>query len=282
MPGMGTIHPVGEPPAICVLGPFALGGEAGGGGLSPRQRSVVSALVLGEGFEVGVPTIVDRVWGGDPPATVRKALQVHVVALRAVLGPDRVATTPGGYRLVATTDEIDAWRFEALVQGALRSHEVAARDLGSALDLWRGAPYPDLDGPEATAARVRLAELRALAIDRWAEVLLDRGAVHEAIRVVEPAVLDEPLRERRWALLMVALYRSGRRVESLRAFQRARDALAEAAGLEPGGLLCSLERLVLDDAPELWFPEVLDRPPGTLARALHPAGHRREPLIVAG
>ena len=63
--------------------------------------------------------------------------------------------------------------------------------------------------------------------------------------------MEEPLRERRWALLMLALYRCGRQAEALRAFQRARTALADL-GLEPGPELARAERNVslhLDSPP---------------------------------
>jgi DNA-binding SARP family transcriptional activator len=246
-------------PLINVLGPFQLCGNLGGR-LSPRQRSVVAALVLGEGGEVDTDTLIQRVWGEDAPPTARKALQVHIVAVRNVLGAERVATTGRGYRLVAERHEVDAWLFEHIVRNALRAPGIADRALGDAIALWRGTPYEDLDDDGILGTRVRLEELARVAVDRWAELLLDRGAVAEAVRVLELAAVDDPLRERRWALLMIALYRAGRRVESLRAYQRARGALTQAAGLDPGRLLQVVERLVLDDDPRLWLRDVLDDP----------------------
>jgi DNA-binding SARP family transcriptional activator len=248
-----------QTPLINVLGTFEWCGNPGGR-LSPRQRIVVSALVLGEGLDVDSTTLIERVWGDAPPPTARKALQVHIVAVRNVLGAERVATTGRGYRLVAEAHEVDAWYFEELVRSALRAPELYGDHLAQALSLWRGTPYPDLDAQTAAGTRVRLEELRAVAIDRRAELLLDKGAVGDAVRLLEPATHDDPLRERRWALLMVALHRAGRRVESLRAYQRARDGLAQAAGLEPGRLLRVVERLVLDDDPRLWVRDVLDDP----------------------
>lgn len=255
-----TVIPIETPtPLINVIGPFSWCGNPGGR-LSPRQRSVVAALALGEGLEVEAETLVDRVWGETPPPTARKALQVHMVAVRNLLGADRILTTHRGYRLMAERHEVDAWHFEHLVRAALRSPATHGEGLGDALTLWRGLPYEDLDPHVTGCVRGRLGELLAVAVDLRAELLLDRGAVSEAVRVLEPATLDDPLRERRWALLMVALYRAGRRVESLRAYQRARDGLAVAAGVEPGRLLRAVERLVLDDDPRLWVRDLLDDP----------------------
>jgi len=255
-----TVIPI-EPqtPLINLIGPFAWCGNPGGR-LSPRQRSVVAALALGEGSEVETEVLIQRVWGLEPPPTARKALQVHIVAVRNVLGADRVVTTNRGYRLAVERHEVDAWHFEQLVRAALRTPGTSGEALADALRLWRGIPYEDLDANAVAGTRVRLEELHSVAVDLRAELLLDRGSVAEAVRVLEPATLDDPLRERRWALLMVALYRAGRRVESLRAYQRARDALTVAAGLEPGRLLRVVERLVLDDDPRLWVRDVLDDP----------------------
>jgi Bacterial transcriptional activator domain len=44
---------------------------------------------------------------------------------------------------------------------------------------------------------------------------------------------DYPLRERFWAQLMIALYRSGRRSDALAAYQHARKALVDELGVEP-------------------------------------------------
>ena len=70
---------------------------------------------------------------------------------------------------------------------------------------------------------------------------------HEAVAAeLEGLVREHGLRERLWAQLMIALYRCDRQSDSLRAFQRARDLLADELGLDPGPALRELERQVLD------------------------------------
>ena len=58
---------------------------------------------------------------------------------------------------------------------------------------------------------------------------------------LESLVARHPLRERLWAALMLALYRSGRQADAVRAYQRARDVLVGELGLEPGAELRRLE-----------------------------------------
>ena len=50
---------------------------------------------------------------------------------------------------------------------------------------------------------------------------------------------------------MLALYRSGRQADALRAFQRARTVLGDELGLEPGPALRELERQILEHDPAL-------------------------------
>ena len=58
-----------------------------------------------------------------------------------------------------------------------------------------------------------------------------------------------PLRERRWALLLTAYQRAGRRADGLRAFERARHTLAVEIGVSPGPELVEAYESVLRDEP---------------------------------
>jgi len=82
-----------------------------------------------------------------------------------------------------------------------------------------------------------------------AAALIAAGRSADAVSALEAMAMQEPLRERRWSLLMLALYRCHRQADALRTYQRACEALAEI-GLEPGPELRHLERAisVRDDA----------------------------------
>jgi len=204
---------------ISVLGPIEWPPLAAG------ARRVLAVLTLRPGGLVRVDEILDAMWGTAPPKTARKVVQNHVVRLRTMLGDDAVATEPGGYRLLVPTD---VPRFEHL----------ARVDPERALDLWRGDPWPELDDwPRAAPERVRLVEIKLAAEERAVERRLD---VADAQRLVD----ELPLRERRWAILMRALYASGRQADALRAAHRCRLLLREELGLDPGPELRELEAAI--------------------------------------
>ena len=141
--------------------------------------------------------------------------------------------------------------------------------LGEALGLWRGPAYGEFGDAEfAAAERVRLDELRLRATEDLAEAQLASGAAAVPIPELERLVVEEPGRERAWALLMRALYAAGRQHHALVTYQRARRTLAESFGLEPGPELRALERQVLDQDPELIV--ATDRP--ALPAALRTTG----------
>ena len=68
---------------------------------------------------------------------------------------------------------------------------------------------------------------------------------------IEALIEEHPLRERLRAQQMLALYRSGRQADALRAFQTARTVLGDELGIEPGPELRRLEAAILAQDPAL-------------------------------
>jgi hypothetical protein len=66
--------------------------------------------------------------------------------------------------------------------------------------------------------------------------------------------------------LLVALYRSGRQADALRAYERARTQLIEELGVEPGPALRELEGRILAHDPALsWIPDMTGATPSEVA-----------------
>ena len=259
-----------------------------GGG---RQRSVLAQLLLEAGQVVSTDRLIDELWGESPPATAATALQGYVSQLRKALDPERVGggetvivTREPGYLIAIEPDQLDLARFEGLQAAARRAMaggdaRAAAKSLEEALALWRGAALEDLAGERfaADAAR-RLDELRLTAIEERFDAELALGRSRELVPELEAVIAREPLREHLREQLMLALYRSGRQAEALRAYDDARRTLVDELGIEPGSALRGLHQRMLEQDP------ALDPGPGaTPARVTPPRARsrRRLALLVA-
>jgi DNA-binding SARP family transcriptional activator len=73
-------------------------------------------LVLEPDRPVSSDQLIDAVWGGRPPATAAKNVQVLVSQLRKALGERAIETVTGGYRVVLANGERDVDRFEWLLE----------------------------------------------------------------------------------------------------------------------------------------------------------------------
>jgi predicted ATPase/DNA-binding SARP family transcriptional activator len=222
-----------------------------------RLRGLLIALALEPGHAVPKATLVDWIWGERPPSDAANALQRLVSRLRKALPDGLVEGQTGGYRLTVEPEAVDAIRFERLV-GQARNEEGPRRVrlLREALALWRGAAMQDVDLPDSAAfdaAVTRLEGLRVTAMeDRFdAEGSLGHGA--ELVAELTDVVAAHPLRERLVAALMRALIATGRGTEALLVYERTREALADALGVDPSPELSALHVALLRG--ELGRPE---------------------------
>jgi DNA-binding SARP family transcriptional activator len=172
-----------------------------------------------------------------------------------------VVTLADGYCLRAGPEAVDAVLAQGLIgegRGEMAGGDpvAAARLLGRALGLWRGPALGEFaDRPFAAAEALRLDELREAALEDLFDAELAQGRHHEVVAGLEALVASAPLREQRWAQLMVALYRDGRQAEALEAFGRLRQLLKHDLGVEPGAELRRLHQAILRQLPELaWRP----------------------------
>ncbi len=219
-----------------------------------RERSLLAALLLHPGDHQPVSRLADALWPDGKPRDPGHALRTLVMRLRRRLGPIRVETIAGGYRIDVKADQVDVHRFERLVeQGrnqALRGQlDVARRHYSTALNVASaGEPWQDLHKARiGRAASGRVAELRRRTEEDLAESMI--RSKKPAVAYLTQLTTEEPLRERRWCLLMVALYESGRQSDALRAYMDARTVLQQEIGVEPGPELRELEHRVLAHEP---------------------------------
>ena len=243
---------------VALLGPLEVRSEKGPVELSaPKQRAVVEMLALRPGRPVTAELLIAGLWGESPPASAAKVLQTYVSRLRGAIPELCLLTSGNAYSLKLEPGSVDAQRFEGAVREASQRTETgdargAVAVLAQALDLWRGRPCEELvEHSWATAEVARLEEMRREAEDDLADLRLAIGEHNAMVGQLEAAVAAEPLRERRWAQLMLAYYRSGRQADALRAFGRLRSVLAEELGLSPSADLAALEQKVLLQSPEL-------------------------------
>ena len=259
---------VEEPIRFEILGPLRAWHGADELDLGPtKQRAVLAVLLLNANRSTSIAQIIDAVWGDEPPENGSNVVQKYVGGLRRVMEPERSPRAPGqlinrtdtGYQVLVTPVHLDAEIFHSLVRDAQSARDggdpATARDLLSrACGLWRGEPLAGLTGPAFDAARTRLEESHAAALEAWAELEVTSGELGPAVPTLFRLVSEYPLRERLRYLLIMALYRSGRQAEALAAYRDARQFLAEEFGVEPGEGLQELHRRMLRADPTLAAP----------------------------
>jgi DNA-binding SARP family transcriptional activator len=255
---------------------------------SPQQRAVLAVLALRPNEVVATDTLVDALWPDDPPRSAVQVVRTYVSRLRQVLaaatgGAAQVSSRSPGYRFDIDPAQVDARRFEELVR---RGHAeldagrayAAATTFRRGLELWRGQVLSDLAWLRpAQAAAGRLDQLRLAALEGRIDADLFLGRHAELAPELEALTSEHPLRERLWAQLMVARYRTGQQTAALAAYQRVRAVMVDEFGIEPGPELRDLERQVLCHAAELRLPERVPIAPPLPAMLAHPVHDR--PLV---
>ncbi len=247
--------------------PVRLGGE--------RQRALLALLVTRANALVTTERLIEHLFGGEASAGAANAVHVAVSRLRRALrcGDDGLLVTrPGGYVLSVAPDQLDAVRFERLLDAGRQAASAGDPTAGSvrlreALALWRGPALADLARMEFIAPEARrLDELRLLALMERIDADLALGRHAELVPELEALVAAEPLRERLRQQQMLALYRTDRRADALEVYRETSTLLREELGLEPTRALQDLEGMVLrqdvslgGDRPDVEPPPAPDR-----------------------
>lgn len=218
-----------------------------------KQRALLAILAVAGGDLVPTDRLIEELWGERPPRTALTSLQNFVSQLRKALGPDVLETRPHGYRLRLDQVNLDALRFQALLESARRAEPAErVRLLREGLELWRGPALADFryDSFAQNEAR-RLDELRVVAQEEALTAEVELGRHADVVPELESLVRQEPLRERPRAQLMLALYRSGRQAEALDVYHDARRILGGELGIEPSPGLQRLYTSILRQESQL-------------------------------
>ena len=136
--------------------------------------------------------------------------------------------------------------------------------------MWRGHPYADIEAHGHLDGEItRLTEMRLAALEARIDADMRAGRHREVVAELDALTVEHPYRENLRALHMLALYRSGRQAEALRAYGRTRELLVEGLGIDPSPELKDLERRILAQDRDL----LVSRRPDRAA----PGGARRRP-----
>ena len=221
----------------------------------PKQRGLLAALLLNSNRRVALERLADLLWD-EPPQSATANLRTYASGLRRVIG-DRLLARDGGYELVIGPGESDVERFGELVargRAELAAGDQSAADsrLREALDQWRGRCGEDLPGDIPLARHLGLLdEQRLLVLEDSLLLRLELADLRQTVTQVRVLLTDHPTRERLWAVLMTALYRSGDVAGSLAAYRAATDALDRELGMRPGQELRDLQQAILARDPAL-------------------------------
>ena len=230
----------GDGPRFRLLGPVEVRVGVDAVDIGPaKQRCVLAVLVLATEPQLAAGTLVDRVWGDQPPDEARNALYSYLTRLRRVLRGSgvEIRRRSGGYVIDVGRGSVDVRELGELVNEAKAEPPRRAELLGRALDLWHGEPLSGLAGDWAERTRVSLRRQRLGLLTEWAAVCRAEGDAAGVVTRLRPALQTYPLAEALAAQLVRALHEAGQTAEALDCYETTVRRLSEDLGAEPGPML---------------------------------------------
>lgn len=255
---------------IRLLGPFDVQVDGRPVAMPDRMRSLLAALALSPGRAVSVDALARAIWGERLPNRVKGSVQTAMTRLRQVVGQDAVATTPGGYRLVAADTDVAVFHGLLADAGAAGDPATERGLLTDAVGLWRGEPLDGVGSAVLRAEHVPRLEERLLgAVERRVDLDLAAADGRPVCAELRELVARHPLREPLWERLIRALASAGRTAEALAAYADCRRLLADELGVEPNTCLRRLHLELLAEPDER---PALPSGPVAAGRTLLPRG----------
>ncbi|GAA4254333.1 hypothetical protein GCM10022255_058640 [Dactylosporangium darangshiense] len=239
------------------MGPLRVQGGQHGTTVSAHKMEILLAvLLIRSGQVVPISQLMHEVWGEHPPQRAKAAVHVYISQLRRFLARPGVAESPivtkaPGYLLDVGPGEIDLALFRdrmrtGRAQLAAARHAEAVRTFEAALRLWRGPALVGLrESPAINTFVIWLEEARLECVELMVEANLALGRHRDMVGFLFQQVAEHPFREAFHRQLMLALYRSERQADALKAYAAARHTLNRELGLEPCRALRDLHRAIL-------------------------------------
>ncbi|MFF3505760.1 BTAD domain-containing putative transcriptional regulator [Streptomyces sp. NPDC003247] len=234
---------------------------------APKQRQLLALLLLNANQVVSTDTCIEELWEDSPPNSALSTLQSYILQLRRSLrrvpriGSLQAArrileTRDGGYLLAVRNDELDTNRFWSLVRegrAALRHDDArASACLSEALRLWQGTALSDVQrGPVLRAHLVGLEEERTSVHEQRIAADLRLGRHQDLLGELSRLTARYPMHESLHAQFMLALHRTGRRIQALEVQQRLSTVLREELGLDPSPRVRRLHQAILAGDPAI-------------------------------
>ncbi|MEV6221549.1 BTAD domain-containing putative transcriptional regulator [Nocardia fluminea] len=220
-----------------------------------RARLLLAALAVYPGRARSASSLIDEVWGEQPPRAPMNALHTQVSRLRAMLPDGALEIGPAGYRLRLAPDNVDLTAVAALARRADEHLSAGNPTAGLATitlarTLWRGEPGADLpDSAPADDLRSAAAELRRH-LDHT-ELTAHTGLrdFTAAIALARALAATNPLDESAHTSLIRLLAVADRPNEALEVFSTYRLRLIEELGADPGPTLLALNAAILRGEP---------------------------------
>lgn len=234
-----------------------------------KPRQILALLALRAGEVVSVPSLLEEIWGENPPRSALTTLQTYILQIRRSIGhkaprgsaKDILVTRYNGYLFAADSVLVDVQSYRKLAERANRAwgegEYLETSRLGrEALALWSGQALIDVQKGVLLDIEVTfLDQSRIGLLEVCIDAELRLGRHQMLLSELAMLVACNPMHENLCAMFMTALYRSGQRWHALGAFRQLREALAQELGVEPSARLQRLQQAILTASPSLDLPE---------------------------
>jgi DNA-binding SARP family transcriptional activator/tetratricopeptide (TPR) repeat protein len=203
--------------------------------LSPQLWGVLASLLMAEGKPVPVDSLVDHLWGWNPPPMASATVRTYVSRIKTVLEQDgiRIGHQARGYLLPVDPQLVDLHRFRSLrrqAESVAESGDLrhAAALLRQADELWRGPLLMGLSGDWVLARRKALDDERLETVKLRIGIELDLGRQASVLRELREMSERHPFDEEVAQNLMISLYRLGRQKDAAQVGREVSERFTEA------------------------------------------------------